>query len=68
MKIATINLKTAPTLYLEADCITPDSFAGKSKDEILALPVYEGRECYSLGTTLKSPVKSAKLRKKQRSS
>jgi len=49
MKIATITLKTAPTLYLEADCITPDSFAGKSKDEILALPVYEGRECYKLG-------------------
>ena len=49
MKTATITLKTTPTLYLEADVITPDAFAGKSKDEILALPVYEGRECYKLG-------------------
>ncbi|MDD3574713.1 MAG: formylmethanofuran dehydrogenase subunit C [Methanospirillum sp.] len=49
MKTATITLKNPPTLYLEADVITPDSFAGKSKDEILALPVYEGRECYKFG-------------------
>lgn len=49
MKTVTITMKNIPELYLEGDMITPDQFAGKKKDEIAELRVYEGRETYKLG-------------------
>jgi formylmethanofuran dehydrogenase subunit C len=35
-------------LVLEADCITPDTFAGKTLEEIAALKVYEGNTSWPL--------------------
>ncbi|HWQ65687.1 MAG TPA: formylmethanofuran dehydrogenase subunit C [Methanospirillum sp.] len=49
MKTVTITMKNVPDLYLEGDMITPDQFAGKTRDEIAALRTYEGRETYCLG-------------------
>jgi formylmethanofuran dehydrogenase subunit C len=36
-------------LVLEADCITPDTFAGKSLEQIKELKVYEGNTTWPLG-------------------
>ncbi|MDD1724866.1 MAG: formylmethanofuran dehydrogenase subunit C, partial [Methanospirillum sp.] len=49
MKTVTITMVKVPDLYLEGDMITPDQFAGKTKDEIANLRAYEGRETYKLG-------------------
>ncbi|MHA1821132.1 MAG: formylmethanofuran dehydrogenase subunit C [Promethearchaeota archaeon] len=38
----TLKLKKKPELELEADCISPDNFAGKKIGEIKKLPVYLG--------------------------
>ena len=44
-----LTIKKQPELYLEADNITPDVFAGKSADDIMALNVYEGNAIHKLG-------------------
>ncbi|KQC09462.1 MAG: formylmethanofuran dehydrogenase subunit C [Methanolinea sp. SDB] len=49
MDTVTLTLKTPPTLYLEADNISPDVFAGKKASEIADLHVFEGREQFQLG-------------------
>src|SRR5512147_187134 len=49
METVTITLKNAPALYLEADTITPDAFAGKKAAQIADLAVYEGNAAKKLG-------------------
>jgi len=49
METVTLTIKDQPGLYLEADTVTPDAFAGKKADEIADLPVYIGREQHRLG-------------------
>jgi formylmethanofuran dehydrogenase subunit C len=43
-----IKLKKQPRFPLEADCVVPDQFAGKSLDEIKKLKIYHGNEELSL--------------------
>lgn len=49
METVTITMKNAPALYLEADTISPDTFAGKSAAQIAALSVHEGNMPSTLG-------------------
>jgi len=42
-------MKNPPALYLEADTISPDWFAGKTAAQIAELPVYEGNTPGKLG-------------------
>ena len=49
METVTITMKNPSALYLEADSVSPDVFAGKSAAEIAALPVYEGNAPSTLG-------------------
>jgi formylmethanofuran dehydrogenase subunit C len=49
METVTLTMKTQPHLFLEADNISPDVFAGKKAAEIAALHAYEGRDQTSLG-------------------
>ncbi len=49
METVTLTMKNQPHLYLEADNITPDAFAGKTAEEIASLHAFEGREQTSLG-------------------
>lgn len=49
METVTLKIKQAPTLYLEAESVTPDAFAGKSLDQIRGLPVYMGNEEFTIG-------------------
>jgi len=49
METVTITLKNAPALYLEADTISPDAFAGKTAAQIAELPVFEGNVPSTLG-------------------
>jgi len=49
METVTITMKNAPALYLEADTISPDAFAGKSAAQIAELPVFEGNVPSTLG-------------------
>ena len=49
MKTVTMTLTKQPELYLEADCVTPDAFAGKTAEEIEKLPVYQGKQDTTLG-------------------
>lgn len=49
METVTLTIKDQPGLYLEADTITPDAFAGKKAEEIAGLPVYIGRDEHKLG-------------------
>lgn len=49
METVTLTIKNQPTLYLEADTITPDNFSGKKASEIAALHAYEGRDQITLG-------------------
>ena len=44
----TVTLIKQPELYLEADLITPDNFAGKSLEEIGAIEISEGKIKYPL--------------------
>jgi formylmethanofuran dehydrogenase subunit C len=39
----TLTIKRAPDVPLEAECLSPDVFAGKSADEVRALPVFLGK-------------------------
>ncbi|MDD2474001.1 MULTISPECIES: formylmethanofuran dehydrogenase subunit C [unclassified Methanoculleus] len=49
METVTLTIKNQPELYLEADTISPDTFAGKKTEEIVDLPVYIGKEPHRLG-------------------
>ena len=49
MKKVELTIKQQPELYLETEIITPDVFAGKSVEQIEALPVYEGNVMHKLG-------------------
>src|SRR5512137_601076 len=49
MDTVTITMKNAPALYLEADTVSPDAFAGKSAAQIAELPVFEGNVPSTLG-------------------
>jgi formylmethanofuran dehydrogenase subunit C len=49
METVTITVKNAPALYLEADNITPDAFAGKTAAQIAELSVHEGNTTSALG-------------------
>jgi formylmethanofuran dehydrogenase subunit C len=49
METVTITVKNAPALYLEADNITPDAFAGKTAAQIAELHVHEGNTTSTLG-------------------
>ncbi|MDN7025278.1 formylmethanofuran dehydrogenase subunit C [Methanoculleus sp. FWC-SCC1] len=49
METVTLTIKNQPSLYLEADNISPDAFAGKSAENIAALHAYEGNTQTTLG-------------------
>jgi formylmethanofuran dehydrogenase subunit C len=49
METVTITLKNVPALYLEADNISPDTFAGKTAAEIAGLSIHEGNTTSPLG-------------------
>ena len=49
METVTITMKNPPALYLEADNVTPDAFAGKTAAQIADLHVHEGNTTSSLG-------------------
>lgn len=49
METVTLTLKNAPALYLEADNVSPDAFAGKKAAEIAQLHVHEGNTTKKLG-------------------
>lgn len=49
METVTITMKNAPALYLEADTVSPDAFAGKNAAQIAELPVFEGNNPSTLG-------------------
>ena len=49
METVTITMKNPPALYLEADNVSPDAFAGKTAAQIGDLHVYEGNETWTLG-------------------
>ncbi len=49
METVTITMKNLPALYLEADTISPDAFAGKTAAKIAGLPVFEGNMPSTLG-------------------
>jgi formylmethanofuran dehydrogenase subunit C len=42
METVTITMKNVPALYLEADNVSPDTFAGKTAAQIAELHVHEG--------------------------
>jgi formylmethanofuran dehydrogenase subunit C len=49
METVTITMKNPPALYLEADNVSPDAFAGKTSAQIGDLHVYEGNTTSTLG-------------------
>jgi formylmethanofuran dehydrogenase subunit C len=49
METVTLTIKNQPDLYLEADNISPDAFAGKTAAGIADLHAYVGREQHRLG-------------------
>ncbi len=49
METVTITMKNPPALYLEADNVTPDAFAGKTAAQIGELSVHEGNTTSPLG-------------------
>lgn len=49
METVTITLKSAPALYLEADTVSPDAFAGKTAAQIADLSVHDGNTTKKLG-------------------
>jgi len=49
METVTLTIKQQPNLFLEAETITPDAFAGKKAAEIAALPVFIGNTEEKLG-------------------
>lgn len=49
METVTLTITSQPDLFLEAECISPDVFAGKTIEEIADLTTYIGREEHRLG-------------------
>jgi formylmethanofuran dehydrogenase subunit C len=49
METVTLTMKNPPALYLEADNVSPDTFAGKTAAQIAELHVYEGNTTSALG-------------------
>ena len=49
METVTITMKNPPALYLEADNVSPDAFAGKTAAQIAELHVHEGNTTSTLG-------------------
>jgi len=49
METVTLTIKNQPHLFLEADNISPEVFAGKKAADIAALHTYEGRDQTTLG-------------------
>ncbi len=49
METVTITMKNPPALYLEADNVSPDAFAGKTEAQIAELSVHEGNTTTTLG-------------------
>ena len=49
METVTITMKNPPALYLEADNVTPDAFAGKTAAQITEIHVHEGNTTSTLG-------------------
>ena len=49
MEKVTLTPNGEKYLVLEADCITPDNFAGKTLDQVRDLPVWEGNTVHKLG-------------------
>jgi formylmethanofuran dehydrogenase subunit C len=49
METVTITMKNPHALYLEADNVSPDAFAGKTAVQIAELHVHEGNETFTLG-------------------
>jgi formylmethanofuran dehydrogenase subunit C len=49
METVTITMKNLPALYLEADNVSPDGFAGKTAAQIAELHVHEGNVTTTLG-------------------
>ena len=49
METITITMKNPPALYLEADNVSPDAFAGKTAAQIAELHVHEGNVTSTLG-------------------
>jgi formylmethanofuran dehydrogenase subunit C len=49
METVTITMKNPPALYLEADNVSPDGFAGKTAAQIAELHVHEGNVTSTLG-------------------
>ena len=49
METVTITMKNPPALYLEADTVSPDAFAGKTAAQIGEFHVHEGNVTSILG-------------------
>jgi formylmethanofuran dehydrogenase subunit C len=49
METVIITMKNVPALYLEADNVSPDAFAGKTASQIAELSVHEGNTTSTLG-------------------
>ncbi|MFZ0006080.1 MAG: formylmethanofuran dehydrogenase subunit C [Methanoregula sp.] len=49
METITLTVKKVPELYLECEGLNPDTFAGKSVDQIAKIPMYQGKEISTLG-------------------
>ncbi|HZD42802.1 MAG TPA: formylmethanofuran dehydrogenase subunit C [Methanomicrobiales archaeon] len=49
MNTVTLTMKNPPSLYLEAEMITPDAFAGKKLEAIKNLSAHEGNQQKTLG-------------------
>ena len=49
METVTITMKNLPALYLEADNVSPDAFAGKTAAQIAELHVHEGNVTSTFG-------------------
>jgi len=49
MNTVTLTVKKVPELYLECENVNPDSFAGKTAEQIAQLSGYQGKEISTLG-------------------
>jgi hypothetical protein len=49
VKKITLRPKDKEYMFLDADNVTPDNFAGKTLDEVRAVEIYEGNRTYALG-------------------
>ena len=49
METITLTVKKAPEIFLECENFNPDTFAGKTPEQIANLPVYQGKEMSTVG-------------------